>query len=246
MMIAKWYGLAVLLGVLSLPSAAQSAGPVLVKLTVKHNGKEVPTPDRVTLNFDSHVLQILLQNGRFKVPAEVFALKEVSFSAVVDGNRIRTVIPGTKFTQDMWTLLMADRHYDQDYASAVPKGAKVRSSCIMVFESLTTDPGTVQFDPHCRTKNHVHSKQGDTGSSSAPGGLNGSDKQGGFHEESGTYGLNAQGKEIPVPSQPGAYAPPGAPTVSTSFIPKDQNLANAVTERRRLPAASVTTSACSR
>ena len=159
MIFAKWCGLAVLIGVLSLSSAAQSAGPVFVKLTAKHNGKEVPTPDRVTLNFDSHILQIPLQNGRFEVPSPVFEVKEVSFSAIVNGNRIHTVIPSTKFTQDLWTLLTADHHFELDYSSNVPKGAKVRSSCIVVFESLTTDPGTAQFDPHCRTKSHVHSKQ---------------------------------------------------------------------------------------
>jgi hypothetical protein len=156
MNIGKCCASILLLVIGSLSIATQSAGPVMIKLTAKHNGREVSGPDQVTLSFDGRVLQIPVKDGEFRVSAEVPMTKDISFSTVVDGNRIRTTIPGSKFTQETWMILLADHHYERDYASAVPKGAKIRPSCILVFESSTTDPGTVQFDPHCRTRNRQH------------------------------------------------------------------------------------------
>jgi len=91
--------------------------------------------------------------------------------------------------------------------------------------NVTQTPSSAVLQPSANVKAAIGNA---VKASNSPGGLNGSDKKGGFHEESGTYGLDAKGNEVPVPSQPGAYAPPGAPAVSTSFIPKDQTLANSV------------------
>ena len=137
---------------LCLPSVAQQKAAI-VNLVVKHNGKQKPAPDRVTLSFSEHSVQIPVRDGRFEVPPEFVNAQKVTFAVDVEGDHILVSdLSGTLFTADNWTLLLAKRRYDEDYRSAIPKGAVVRRSCILVFESQDTDPGTVLFCSACRTR----------------------------------------------------------------------------------------------
>jgi hypothetical protein len=137
---------------LSLPSVAQQKAAI-VNLVVKHNGKEKPTPDHVTLSIDKHSVQIRVRDGRFEVPAEFVSSEKVTFAVDVEGDHILVAdLSGTLFTADDWTLLLAERRYDEAYRSVVPKGAVIRRSCILVFESQDMDPGTVVFCSACRTR----------------------------------------------------------------------------------------------
>ncbi|MGB0035612.1 MAG: hypothetical protein WBP79_09075 [Candidatus Acidiferrales bacterium] len=134
------------------PSAAQD-GTTVVKLTVKHDGKESPAPDHITLSFDDHSLQIPVRDGRFEVSPDVTGAQKVTIATDVEGDHIKVSdLSGKMFTQENWTLLLAERKYGEDYQWNVPKGAAIRSSCILVFDSVHTDPGTVAFVRHCRSR----------------------------------------------------------------------------------------------
>ena len=137
---------------LLLPIAAQE-GPMLVKLTVKHDGQEKPAPNQITLSFNNHSVQIPVRDGRFEVPSEITSAQRVTFAADVDGDQIRiSKLSAKVFSLENWTLLLAERRYPDDYHWAVPKGTDIPASCMLVFDSVHADPGTVVLDPHCRTK----------------------------------------------------------------------------------------------
>jgi hypothetical protein len=125
----------------------------VVNLVVKHDGKEKPAPDHVTLSFDEHSVQIPVRDSRFEVPPEFVSAQNVTFAVDVEGAHILVSnLSGTLFMAENWTLLLAERRYDEGYRSAVPKGAVVRRSCILVFESPEMDPSRVVFCSGCRTK----------------------------------------------------------------------------------------------
>jgi hypothetical protein len=137
----------------SLPSAAQQRSTT-VHLRVMHDGHERPAPDHITLSFGDHSLRIPIREGKFEIPPEFVVAHKVTLATDVDGDRIRlSSITGEDFTQEDWTLLLADRAYDGDYQWAVPKGTNVRASCMMVFDSVHSDPGRVLIEQHCRSKN---------------------------------------------------------------------------------------------
>jgi RHS repeat-associated protein len=67
--------------------------------------------------------------------------------------------------------------------------------------NVTQTPSSAVLQPSANVKAAIGNA---VKASNSPGGLNGSDKKGGFHEESGTYGLDAKVTNSRVPSQPGA------------------------------------------
>lgn len=137
---------------LFLPSGAQE-GAMVVKLAVKHDGQDKPAPDHVTLSFEKHSVQIPVRDGKFEVPPEFVSAQKVTFAANVEGDHIRvSKLSGKLFKKESWTLLLAERCYGEDYQWVIPKGAAIRSSCILVFDSVHTDPGTAVFDAQCRSK----------------------------------------------------------------------------------------------
>jgi len=126
-------------------------GPGVVNLAVKVNGKAEKPPDAVTLSYDGHSLKLPIRDGHFDVPSEVLTKQKVTLSTKVGADKIRiTDIHGGKFTNEDWTLILEDHRFGVEY-QPIPKGAKVWSSCVVVFESKTAE-GTVLFDPHCRSK----------------------------------------------------------------------------------------------
>jgi hypothetical protein len=137
---------------LLLPSIAQE-GPMVVKLTVKHDGQEKPAPGHVTLSFDKHSVQVPVRDGKFEVPSEAAGAHRVTFVADVGDDHIQiSKLSGKVLAMENWTLLLAERRYDDDHQWAVPKGTNIPASCMLVFDSVHADPGTVVFDPHCRSR----------------------------------------------------------------------------------------------
>lgn len=138
------------LSLLPFPYATGQTKRSYVTLSVKHNGALLPSPKRVMLVFDSHSLSLTLQRGRFEVPRAALTKKNIHLLARVGDEQIRiSGIYGSALRQDQWTLILADQTYDADNQWIVPKGASVRSSCILTFESSTAE-GTLLFQPHCR------------------------------------------------------------------------------------------------
>jgi hypothetical protein len=98
-------------------------------------------------------VQILVRNGKFEVPPEAIGADKITFVTDVGDDHIQiSKLSGKVLVMENWTLLLAERRYGDDYQWAVPKAAKISASCMLVFDSVHADPGTVVFDPHCRSR----------------------------------------------------------------------------------------------
>ena len=136
---------------LSLPSATQQTS-LVVRLRVEQDGKERPGPDHVILNYGGKSAKVPLHKGKFEVPPKVLDSQVVTFVASLDDDELRiSDLPANKFNPENWTIVLADRTYSEEYQWDVSKGAAIRSSCIITFNSIHSDPGTVVFVKHCRT-----------------------------------------------------------------------------------------------
>jgi hypothetical protein len=136
----------------SLPLRAQDE-PAVVKLTVKHDGQKKAAPASVTLRFGSQSVEVPVRDGKFEAPPEAVKAEKVTFATNVEGDHIEIPgIAGGFLLEEDWTLLLAERRYDESTQSGVPKGANIRRSCVLVFESVHTDPGQSVFVTPCRSK----------------------------------------------------------------------------------------------
>lgn len=134
--------------------------PVEIKLTVKRNGQTVPNPDRITFSAGSRSLNANVRNGKFDVPAEISQAKNWNLILVVKGEHITVKnLSKANLAYEDWTVLLANRHFNEDYASEVPKDADIRSSCLLVFDSQHIDPGMVVFQTHCRSRSPIPDTQ---------------------------------------------------------------------------------------
>ena len=98
-------------------------------------------------------MRIPVRKGKFEVQPEVVAARLVTFETDVEGDHIRlTHITGTDFTEEDWTLCLAERANDEYYDWPGPKRADIRASCILEFESIHTHSGRVHFEQNCRSK----------------------------------------------------------------------------------------------
>jgi hypothetical protein len=144
-------GLIIAFLLLSTLSAAQEK-PVEIKLTIKYNDRTVAAPDHITLSSPGRVATVTVTNGKFDVPTEISLANTWCLAATIVGSQIRMCsLSRGEFAYENWTLSLADRRY-KDSAYAVPKGAEIRSSCMLVLDSQFIDPGLVVFRTHCRSK----------------------------------------------------------------------------------------------
>jgi TonB family protein len=125
--------------------------PVAINFSVELNGEAIASPGQVALSVNGRPLTLPVQNGQFTVPLDVIRAKSVVFSLSLPQNEISTTIDGSNFALENWTLRLADHKFTDDFQHAVPKGAKVRSSCFLTFDSKFAEAGSSTFDPQCRT-----------------------------------------------------------------------------------------------
>ncbi len=115
-------------------------------------GQERPTPNQITLIFDNQKLNIPIRNGAFEVPSHILTKSDVGVSTDIDHSHIRTDVPPESFVETLaWEISIADTRYGKDVDYAVPKGADIPKSCIIVFMPASGG-GWWMFDPHCRSK----------------------------------------------------------------------------------------------
>lgn len=142
---------------LTLSASRGRDGAMTVKLTVKLNGKRLPAPRAVTLSFKGRSRTVPVHNGEFGVPALALTAKTVTVSFDASGERIQIPsIREQKLEEESWTILLADTGYGEEYDWLIPKGADIRSSCILEFSSIDSDPGTGVFVRGCRQKLPQH------------------------------------------------------------------------------------------
>jgi len=125
--------------------------PAIVNLTVKLNGKIVAPPKQIILTVGAHSMEIQLRNGQFAAPPEVLQSKSVGLSAEIGGDQIQIGdIYGGKFTEELWTLILADKYFPHEYDRGT-NGADPRSTCVLVWESEFSE-GTEVVDTRCRSR----------------------------------------------------------------------------------------------
>ncbi len=142
------------LGVLLLPlsSVAGQEKPTIIRLKVFHDGQERPAPSQITFSVDKQMLKIPIKNGTFEVPPQALTAPNVELSMDLDQSHITTGILQESFVDIFaWEISIADKRYGKDVDYAVPKGASLAKSCIVLFVPLYRD-GWLMFDPHCRSK----------------------------------------------------------------------------------------------
>jgi hypothetical protein len=111
-------------------------------------------PESLKLTYEDNFIDIPIQKGQFAVPPDVFRINDVTLEIVVGQDLIRiSGINGNKFLASDWTLVLEDRQFSKEFRP-LPKEAKARSSCVLVFESATGD-GTVLFSSSCRTRRKI-------------------------------------------------------------------------------------------
>ncbi len=135
-----------------MPLSIGQEKPMVIRLKVFHDGQERPAPNQITFGFDKQTLKIPIKDGAFEVPSKVLTASDVEISADIDQSHITTGISPESFA-DMfsWEISIADKRYGRDVDYAVPKGANIPKSCIIVFLPINRD-GWWMFDPHCRSK----------------------------------------------------------------------------------------------
>jgi hypothetical protein len=137
---------------LMMPFSMAQEKPTRIRLKVFHDGQERPTPDKITLRFDKQTLNIPITKGAFEVPSQFLTASDVEINADIDQSHITTVIPRQSFAGIFsWEISIADKRYGKDVDYAVPEGANLHKSCIIVFIPINSD-GWWMFDPHCRSK----------------------------------------------------------------------------------------------
>ena len=130
-----------------------------VNLKVIHNGRERPAPAEIKVSFGGRSLRIPVREGKFEVPSELVVAQRVTLETDVAGTHIRLVhVNGKDFTQEDWTLRLAERADDDYYAWPGPKGADIPTTCMLELESVHSDPGRVLFEQHCRSKKNKPSR----------------------------------------------------------------------------------------
>jgi hypothetical protein len=135
-----------------LPAAAQQP-PAIVNLKVIHNGRVRPAPAEIKVRFGGHSLRIPVREGKFEAPPELVSAQRVTLETDVAGSHIRLIhVNGKDFTQEDWTLRLAERINDDYYDWPGPKGADIPTTCMLEFDSVHSDPGRVLFEQHCRSK----------------------------------------------------------------------------------------------
>jgi hypothetical protein len=120
--------------IIPIPFSTVQEKPAVIRLKVFHDGQEAAAPSRITLSFDKQALKVPVENGRFAVPSQVLTAPEVGISTDMGQSHIATVIPKQSFVDVFsWEISIADKHYGKDVDYAVPKGANITKSCIVVF-----------------------------------------------------------------------------------------------------------------
>lgn len=142
-----------LLSFFSAFSAAAQHSPTIINLKIIHNGRELPCPAEINVSFGGRSLRIPVREGKFEAPPELVVAQRVTLETDIGSSHIRLVhLNGEDFTQEDWTLRLAERANDDYYDWPGPKAADIPTTCMLEFESIHSDPGRVLFEQHCRSK----------------------------------------------------------------------------------------------
>ena len=123
-----------------------------VQLAIVLNGQAVQAPEHATIIVDGTAVDVPIVNGVFEVPPEIALADRVDFGIELPGEKIRIPrLRGGKFLAPDWTLLLADRRYEDEYQSELPSQFKVKRSCLLLFDSPDAEP-TIYAVDNCRTR----------------------------------------------------------------------------------------------
>jgi hypothetical protein len=134
--------------------ALAQESPNVIELRVVHNQKTKTPPDKITLTFKKKVLQLPVRDGKFEVPNEVAAEQDIVFSANMAGDYIEIKMGKSDFEVSGWEIVIADHTYGEDLKYAVPNGAIIPKSCLIIFDPKDAD-GWTRFVTDCRSKHKL-------------------------------------------------------------------------------------------
>ncbi len=133
---------------------ALSEQRIIVHLTVIHDGRKCPGPDRIKLSLRGHSATIPVRDGVFLVPPQFANADSVMVETDIEGDHIRvSQLPTVVFEYEQWILRMAERVDGDYYEWSGPTRADIPTTCILECESIHHDPGIEYFKLHCRSKN---------------------------------------------------------------------------------------------
>jgi hypothetical protein len=126
--------------------------PVFVNLSVTRNEKTVHQPREMTLTFGHHTIRTPVRGGRFEVPQEIAVAakaEDVSVLVVVGSDQLRFSAHAGVFQREIWSLKLADKHFDDATQSMIPASESPRSFCLLEFSDKHSEVSALLL-PHCR------------------------------------------------------------------------------------------------
>jgi hypothetical protein len=145
--------ISVIAGIAALVSTA-AADPASrrVKLAILHDGRSVSPPGDLTITFDGKTIEVPIVDGALAVPADAASAGRADVAMKLGGEDIRIpALHTTMFQLSEWTLMLADKRYDEGYQSEMLPGVEVRRTCIVRYDSPDAEP-TVSIVDKCRSK----------------------------------------------------------------------------------------------
>ncbi len=127
--------------------------PLFVNLFVNLNGKIISPPSEISLRVGDRSIHLPVENGEIAIPPPFWVKEDanVDVSLFVKGELIKFSILSVFFGDERWTILLADRRFPEGYSWS-RKDGRVRSGCLIVFESRYGDAGIVHRAASCRSK----------------------------------------------------------------------------------------------
>jgi hypothetical protein len=124
---------------LALACAAQESEYV-VPIRFVHNGHPVPGPSTITISVGKASAVLPVRQGAISVAKKY--ITEPTFGIRAELGKDTITISGIRAEklESAWTVLLADKSFGQSYKNALPRGANVRSACILLFEPHDAEP----------------------------------------------------------------------------------------------------------
>lgn len=132
-------------GVSLLSAQAANADHCLV-IHVRLNDKALDSPQIITIRTKVSEKVLPVKAGCFPIPTDAFKDAQVDVTFELAGNRIQLSAIPTGFFNGPWDVALEDHRFGKDVI--LPKGARVRETCAVVFH--VGDPDTLMAQTPCR------------------------------------------------------------------------------------------------
>jgi hypothetical protein len=130
-------------------SAQQSQGPYQVQLHVLLNGRPTSLPTEVFVKSDGRSIILPVVAGNIIVPNEFGTRSNLMIQARIGSDIIRIPNMPSSGLRTSWTIILADKMFDEEYQYMLPKKADNHSACFVLFEPKDAEDWVLPV-PNCR------------------------------------------------------------------------------------------------